>query len=550
MNIKRVAEFKISEEGIRPQIGEVRLCNHRTIQKGQENVVFTILLYKTKDKSNLIFFGRGPHKADPKKMEETTTQGSDFLVESSEICKNHTHLYTENFTSQHNHLLKKIKAQTKGGLIITFQLYTWTKSLSNDQISWIHHVGSRSPTELTEAIIKCNRLITASTVVIRPEHLNILLFCISQTVVVVLRSEPASKDTTSEVQAAEEIACHFRETQGFERNTNMGATAREKGKSPMARSVENIVFCTEMAALDFEPTREEETFLQLIGLDRFITRVTWEILNVQVIQEVIAHLDIDTMETKLTGRVIPIFGKGWRQKLKAVFYLQNFTAKREPGTLRVRATDIFPNINDKMKNKLGSCRITDCTIPEARKPFKFFNSLFLLRTNANTIACTAVVHIQDALNGKEVDWPELFYNYLKMELITLKEELYKNKTTTLRTLVGPPLTMLLISEGWLTVQQELEAGILLPPEIVEAPPAKKRKYEDDTIGIVGETSTKPQILTALAEPIRTALSTATDVPNEDIHTSELKAILDSYHNASHRFGEWIAHANNDGRAIS
>ena len=62
-----------------------------------------------------------------------------------------------------------------------------------------------------------------------------------------------------------------------------------------------------------------------------------------------------------------------------------------------------------MKSKTGTCKINDCTIIEARKPLKFFNSLFLLRTSANTIACTAVVHIQDALNGKEVDWPALFY---------------------------------------------------------------------------------------------------------------------------------------------
>jgi hypothetical protein len=85
-----------------------------------------------------------------------------------------------------------------------------------------------------------------------------------------------------------------------------------------------------------------------------------------------------------------------------------------------------------------------------------------LRTSAHTISCTAVAHIQDALNGKEVDWPGLIYEYIKIELITLKKELYKEKTTTLRTLVGPPVTMLLISEGLLTVQQEIGAGILMP----------------------------------------------------------------------------------------
>ena len=159
------------------------------------------------------------------------------------------------------------------------------------------------------------------------------------------------------------------------------------------------------------------------------------------------------METKLNGQTIPVFRKRWWQKMKAMFYLNIFSAKRENGTPKVRAADIFPNINDKMKNKLGTCKIMECTIPEARKPLKFFKSLFLLRTSANTMSCTAILHIQEALNGKEVDWHALFYEHIKMELISLKERLYKERTTGIRTLVGPPLTMLLISEGFLTVQQ-------------------------------------------------------------------------------------------------
>jgi len=120
-----------------------------------------------------------------------------------------------------------------------------------------------------------------------------------------------------------------------------------------------------------------------------------------------------------------------------------------------------------MKTKIGTCKINDCTIIEARRPLKFFNSLFLLRTSANTIACTAVLHIQDALNGKEVDWPALLYGYIKTELINLKETLYKDRTTTVRTFVGPPLTMMLINEGLLSVQQELEAGIFMPLDPME-----------------------------------------------------------------------------------
>lgn len=106
---------------------------------------------------------------------------------------------------------------------------------------------------------------------------------------------------------------------------------------------------------------------------------------------------------------------------------------------------------------MGTCKINDCTIFEASEPLKFFNSLFLLRTSANTISCTAILHIHDTLNGGEVDWPTLFYAYIRTEFITLKETLYKDKTTSLRTLVGPPFTMLLINEELLTVQKKLDA---------------------------------------------------------------------------------------------
>lgn len=51
----------------------------------------------------------------------------------------------------------------------------------------------------------------------------------------------------------------------FSRNrlkwVTMKSTPKDKGKSVMARSITDIVFSTEMGALDYEPNREEETFL-------------------------------------------------------------------------------------------------------------------------------------------------------------------------------------------------------------------------------------------------------------------------------------------------
>lgn len=261
---------------------------------------------------------------------------------------------------------------------------------------------------------------------------------------------------------------------------NMKPSTKEKGKAAQVRAIEDVVFSTEMAALDFEPTREEETFLQLIGLDRFITRVTWEIINIAVIQEVISNLNLETMESSLNGRVFPIFGKDWKNKMRAVFYISAFSAKREPDTRRVKEVDVFPSYNEKVRTKAGTCRIADCTIPEAKRPLRFFNSLFLLRTSASTLPCSAISHISDALNGKLVDWPLLFRENLLAELRNIKEGLFKDRTTGLKSMVGPPLTMLLIAEELLTVSQEVQAGILVP-SILEEPGqvTKKRKHEPE-----------------------------------------------------------------------
>lgn len=228
--------------------------------------------------------------------------------------------------------------------------------------------------------------------------------------------------------------------------------------------------------------------------------------------------------------------------MRALFYIDTFLAKREPGTPRVHAADLFPNIKEKMRSKLGTCKINDCTIIEARKPLKFFNSLFLFRTNANTISCSAIAHIQDALNGKEVDWLRLFYEYLKAELITLKEELYKDKTTILRTLVGPPITMLLASGGFLTVQQEIGAGMLLPSQLEEKAPNKKRKLEDKMEHTDGNSSKgNPQILIANMEPAITnnVLISTPAAGASYVHPAELHNIHQKLSQTCQQLQNWI-----------
>lgn len=89
----------------------------------------------------------------------------------------------------------------------------------------------------------------------------------------------------------------------------MRTSSKEKRKTSQLRAVEDVVFSTKMTSLDFEPTREEEIFLQLIGLDKFVTKVTWKIMNTSVVQEVIANLNLDTIESTLNVRGFYIFSK-------------------------------------------------------------------------------------------------------------------------------------------------------------------------------------------------------------------------------------------------
>ena len=56
----------------------------------------------------------------------------------------------------------------------------------------------------------------------------------------------------------------------------MGLTSKSDGKFVMTRSIKDITFNNNMAALDFQPSRKEETFLQLIRLEMFVTMRDFE----------------------------------------------------------------------------------------------------------------------------------------------------------------------------------------------------------------------------------------------------------------------------------
>ena len=80
--------------------------------------------------------------------------------------------------------------------------------------------------------------------------------------------------------------------------------------------------------------------------------------------------------------------------MRAVFYINTFLRKKHQAHQGCMSQIYF------QISMFGTCKINHYTIFEARKPLKFFNSLFLLRTSANTILCSVVVHIQDALKWR------------------------------------------------------------------------------------------------------------------------------------------------------
>lgn len=71
-------------------------------------------------------------------------------------------------------------------------------------------------------------------------------------------------------------------------------------------------------------------------------------------------------------------------------------------------------------------------------------------------------------------------------------------------MVGPPFTMLLIVERLLIVQQEIEANILMPTDLIETLISNKNKMEPSMELTKGEPSKRketPQIFLVMAEPI-------------------------------------------------
>ena len=160
-----------SEEKSRQRAQIIRAIIYENFQADQKSIIKMNFSCKTEEDSNFMFYWRGPHKADPKKMEETTTQGSYLLVDSSLTCKNNTHLYKKHTTSQYNCLYKKIVIQGKGG-VIKIKYKTRIKlprnmigCLNGHTKSWNMSTRSRSPTAVTTFIITRTGLVRPNQLV-------------------------------------------------------------------------------------------------------------------------------------------------------------------------------------------------------------------------------------------------------------------------------------------------------------------------------------------------------------------------------------------------
>ena len=405
-----------SEEKSRQRAQIIRAIIYENFQADQKSIIKMNFSCKTEEDSNFMFYWRGPHKADPKKMEETTTQGSYLLVDSSKTCKNHIHLYKQSTTTQKMLLQNKQKFQLgqQVTVIISAEIQDSHVIILQDnhviifqglKSSWNGHKKSGTSTTLTTLIMIRKKELSKDGLWADQNHLASPIFYQHNCRITVTKQSRISRRV--------------------DRKFSMRIPSKEKGKAPQRRAIDDILFGTEMGAQDFEPSRQEETFLQLIGLDRFVTRGTWEMFNVSVVKEVIANLYTDTIESALNGQSFPFFSKDWRNKMRVVCYLTAFSATREAGTPKVTTAKLFPSFTEKVKTKSGTCKVNECTIPEAKRPLRFFTSLLLLKTSTHATPCQYIAHLVDALNGTPVDWPEIFKGIIMAELKCLKEELLK-----------------------------------------------------------------------------------------------------------------------------
>lgn len=236
-----------------------------------------------------------------------------------------------------------------------------------------------------------------------------------------------------------------------------------KDKAKRVRSASQITYQKELGVIKYKFSIEEETLVQQLGLDRFLSVVTWGVNNPEVMAEVVEGLDMATFETQLNGSKVHIFNTDWRVQMQSIFYLtphqRNVDATDSSNQVNIQK--LFPNLRG-MKKRPENLKISECKLLEWRKPLRLLNSLLLLRTDASTIPSKFVQRLLNVINGEKVDWREELYDNIRVELLTLHQALFKEETSITRTMVGPHVVILLAVQGHMTVEQESKAGIWDP----------------------------------------------------------------------------------------
>lgn len=241
-----------------------------------------------------------------------------------------------------------------------------------------------------------------------------------------------------------------------------------KGKMKRVRTASDFVYQKELGTIKYKFSTEEEILIQQLGLDRFLTVVTWGVNSPEVMAQVVEELTVATFETQLNGKQVNIFQKDWKIQMQSMFYLTLHQRDIDAtnATHKMSIQQLFPSLKD-AKKRPENLRISECKLSEWRKPLRLLNSLLLLRTEASTVPFKFVQKLIDVWNGEKMDWREELYDNIRVELLTLHQALFKVETMITKTMVGPHVVILLAVQGHMTVEQEEKAGIWDPFRVFE-----------------------------------------------------------------------------------
>ena len=185
---------------------------------------------------------------------------------------------------------------------------------------------------------------------------------------------------------------------------------------------------------------EEVKFLKNVNLDGFVTRVTWGVLHEELVREAGENLQVQFMLTTVQEHTFPLLAPKWRDHMQDVFEI---TSHKGSSNKQWELSDLFPSLKTTTSNQ-DMVKVSDCTYPGAKTPFKILSFLFCLNTTAqNYISIPFAELLLAALNGHQVDWPEEFYQRLHEEVTKLHYKHLKFLVKAVRTNIGPHITLLI-----------------------------------------------------------------------------------------------------------